>query len=86
MFDFITGFTKTGNKCGLRLVDFDDMLFPQYDYKFEKTIKKYTWELLQKQAKENLNGDMRYVSPSVIEHWQSIANGIVPFGYSVEVE
>ena len=38
MWDFIQGWTKTHNECGLKLVDYDDMLYPQYDYKFEKFV------------------------------------------------
>lgn len=52
IFDFITGYLITDNKCGLRLIDFDEMLYPQYEYKFDKKLKKSTWELLQKRVKE----------------------------------
>jgi hypothetical protein len=83
MWDFIFGYIKTSNKCGLRLVDFDEMLYPQYGYKFEKTISKGVWDDLQKQAKECLESP-ELASQSVKEHWRSIVNGVVPFGYSVE--
>jgi hypothetical protein len=83
MWDFITGWTYTGNKCGLKMVDYDNMLFPQYGYKFEKTISSDVWESLKKQAEENLK-DKQYAHPDVIAHWQSIVDGKVPFGYSVK--
>ena len=82
MWDFIQGWTKTHNECGLKLVDYDDMLYPQYDYKFERTISSSVWENLQKQAKENLESN-EHASQNVITHWKSIVSGKVPFGYTV---
>ena len=82
MWDFIQGWTKTYNKCGLKLVDYDDMLYPQYDYKFEKAISSSVWENLQKQAKINLESN-EHVADRVIDHWKSIADGKVPFGYAI---
>lgn len=82
MWDFIKGWNRTGNECGLRLIDYDDMLYPQYDYKFEKTISSTVWSNLQKKAKENLEYK-EYAHPNVVAHWQSIADGNVPFGYAV---
>jgi len=58
------------------------MLFPQYEYAFDKTISKTVWENLQKQAKESIK-DTEHVSDTVIKHWQSIIDGVVPFGYIV---
>ena len=79
-----------------RLVNHDDMLYPQMEYKF-RTINKYTWEKLQEQAKKKLGeaaetAKLRDPSgfnpggahPEVLAHWQSIADGNVPFGFSVE--
>ena len=34
MWDFIQNWTYTHNKTGLKIVDYDNMLYPQYDYKF----------------------------------------------------
>lgn len=82
MWDFIQGWTKTHNECGLKLVDYDDMLYPQYDYRFEKTISSAVWESLQKQAKKNLESN-KHAADRVITHWKSIADGNVPFGYTV---
>lgn len=82
MWDFIGNWIKTGNECGLKLVDYDDMLYPQYEEKFEKTICKDTWELIQKKAKENIEENPT-AHPEVINHWRKIAEGIVPFGYRV---
>ena len=84
MWDFIRGWLYTSNKAGLKIVDYDDMLYPQYGYKFEKTISKNVWESIQKAAKERLEEDPgSYVHPDVKAHWQSIVDGKVPFGYQV---
>ena len=84
MWDFIKDWMYRDNETGLKLVDYDKMLYPQYQDKFEKTIRPDTWEALQKTAKEWLNQDRGYdVHPAVIAHWKSVANGNIPFGYSI---
>ena len=82
MWDFIKNWTKMGNECGLRLVDYDHMLYPQYEDEFDKTINKGIWEAIQEQAKKNLETKTS-VSDRVSQHWRSIVNGEVPFGYRV---
>lgn len=83
MWDFIRDWSYSHNKCGLKIVDYDNMLYPQYNYKFQKTISLDTYEALQKAAKENLE-NTEHAHVDVVKHWQSIANGNVPFGYVVE--
>ena len=83
MWDFIKGWIKSGNTCGMKLVDYDDMLYPQYEYKFEKTISQDTWNHLQEEAKRQLK-ESGGAHPEVKAHWQNIAMGIVPFGYQVK--
>ena len=84
MWDFITELMYPNNKCGLRLVDYDEMLYPQYEYKFtDKEISKESWEAMQKTAKDNLLSN-EYATPRVVQHWQNIADGVVPFGFTVE--
>lgn len=70
----------------LRLVKYEEMLYPQYREKFQPTIDPGTWGYLQKKAKEELAKDLTNVSPTVVEHWQTIVAGIVPFGYTVGKE
>ena len=82
MWDFILQWKFRSNKCGLRIIDYDDMLYPQYDYKFEKIISSDTWESLQARAKELLS-EHGLAAKKVREHWESIAEGNVPFGYTV---
>ena len=84
MWDFIRGWDFMSNQCGLRIIDYDNMLYPQYKYKFEKTICVDTWEALQKRAKELLMEREDAAHPVVIKHWKSIVDGNVPFGYEVE--
>lgn len=72
------------NKPPLKLVDFKNMLYPQYDYAFQKTITPHIWEYLQKQAQSNLENKGVPPHPQVYQHWQDIVNGIVPFGYTIE--
>lgn len=69
----------------IRMVKFDNMLYPQYDEYFDKVIDEDTWKDLQEKAKKLLNeGHNAYAAPNVKEHWQSILNGEVPFGYTVK--
>lgn len=64
----------------LRLSNFSDMLYPQYKHKFT-TISKGTWKYLQNEAKKHLLES--HGTSNVRDHWQSIVDGTVPFGYTV---
>jgi hypothetical protein len=82
MWDFVLDWQYRNNKCGLRMLNFDDMLYPQYDYKFAKTISAEQFEKIKEQAKENLEKN-EHAHPDVIKHWQSIVDGKVPFGFTI---
>lgn len=69
-----------------RIMDYNNMLYPQYSDKFEKVISSDTWNDLKEKAQKSLNENALSTHPSVIAHWQSIVNGNVPFGYSVKQE
>ena len=87
MWDFICDWMYRSNKAGLKIVDYDNMLYPQYEYKFEKTITPSIWESIQKTARERLEEDGAHgyrAHPDVRAHWRSIADGNLPFGYSVK--
>lgn len=86
MWDFIRRWLKPNNKCGLKLIDYDDMLYPQYWDKYEKTMRKEAFEALQKEALRLIeaNGKESNACPAVLEHWQSIVDGQVPFGYAIK--
>lgn len=81
MWEFITQWQCLKNKP-LKLVDYSDMLYPQYRDKFSKSISHATWDYLQAEAKR-LAEDGEYAHSDVAAHWRSIAGGQVPFGYSV---
>ena len=149
MWQFIREWNKSDNKCGMALLDYDNLLYPQYADKFEKTITSSMWEAVQKEAKSHIEetiqhaikykkdmiqyevelqsfiskypdykenpdkykrigmgtGDewdaqrkkeesgfefapdepfKRGASDTVTEHWASICNGKVPFGFSIK--
>lgn len=76
----------------IRLVKYEEMLYPQYEQTFEKSIPADTWAWLQDRAKDKLADwdrrqaeDPELVGSSVVrDHWQSIVEGKVPFGYVVK--
>ena len=85
-------------KTTLRIVDFDKMLYPQYQDYFDKLISKETFDSIQEEARrriaeveeerkalKNLGKDANSVliNPDVLKHWKSIAEGNVPFGYKL---
>lgn len=69
-------------KGPVRLVEYEKMLYPQYEEKFQKTITPDTWKWLCEQAAEKLK-DQENVHPDVVMHWGRIMAGEVPFGYTV---
>lgn len=85
MWDFIRDWQYSDNKCGMKIVNYDDMLYPQYDHKFDKTISKDVFEELQKEARNNIR-EHEYAHPDVMAHWESIVGGNVPFGYVIKDE
>lgn len=68
-------------ECGGRMLNYDDLLFPQYAHKFT-TISETTWAEVRKKAAQNLS-DNETAARSVAVHWQSIVDGHVPFGLTV---
>jgi hypothetical protein len=73
----------TLGECGSRFQNMDDLLLPQYEMHFN-SISKDTLQRIQEKAKSNLEENRTdMVAPHVVAHWQSIANGKVPFGLKV---
>lgn len=85
MWDIVKQMCYTGNKCGLKITNYDDFLYPQYEEKFDRKISKRIWESLQKEAEYQLK-ERAKAHPTVKQHWQSIVDGHVPFGFKVEDE
>lgn len=82
MWHFVKQWNHKGNKCGMRLWDFDDMLYPQYSNRFDKYINAEAWERVQELAKENLaRSNKELVHTEVWNHWEFIAEGNLPFGF-----
>jgi hypothetical protein len=81
MWDLITGWDEGKEGKPIRLVDYEDMLYPQYAHKF-RSITPETWAHLQAKAKEKL-ATSPTAAARVVAHWKSIAAGEVPFGYTV---
>lgn len=69
-------------KIGARLLRYDDLLYPQYADKFT-AISAETMAAAQKLASENLAEKGDYAVPEVVSHWQSVADGQVPFGLRI---
>lgn len=75
-------------ETGSRLLNYDNVMFPQYDYMFQPTIPKAVWELLQEKAKKEIEklDDELQAHPVVLERWRTIAAGVVPAGFEVQPE
>lgn len=65
----------------MRLVDYKDLLFPQYADKFG-AISHDIWNDVQAKAREKLQS-ADGAHERVIAHWQSIVDGVVPFGLRI---
>lgn len=84
MWGFIREWQYDDNKAGLKIIDYDKMLYPQYEDNFQKTISKETWGDLQIEANRLLVGG--HLSDKVHDHCKSIVAGKIPFGYTVSTE
>jgi hypothetical protein len=80
MWGFISHWMSKEGKP-LRLIDYSDMLYPQYEERF-KTISKDTLEYLQKEASTIL-AEKDTMNANVRRHMEFISGGGVPFGFSV---
>lgn len=74
------------NKCGLKIIDYDKFLYPQYQHYFEKTITPDTWESIQQQARVMLSDKNSMMHHDVKKHLESIVEGVIPFGYTISNE
>lgn len=74
------------SKVGRKVIDFEHMLYPQYECQFEKTMSSKIWNKLQELAKEKMKEPVAQFHPQVREHISKIAAGEVPFGYTVKDE
>ena len=84
MWQFIRNYMYKHNKCGLRMIDWDNMLYYQDKALFDKNIPQNVFERLQNQAKEEIQ--IKRLSEKQKQHLQNIIDGIPPFGYSIKPE
>lgn len=85
MWDFIRQWSYQNNKTGMRLLDYDKLLYPQYEDSFDKVISPEIWEAVQQQAKRELESK-EHAHPDVVAHWRGIVAGHIPFGFVVKEE
>lgn len=86
MWEFIRHWNYESNKTSLKIVDYDNLLYPQYAHKFDGSIDPSVWESVKMQAYENLHKANDYTHPNVLKHWQNIVDGKVPFGLKIKEE
>lgn len=81
--EMIKEYTVVSSNTALKLINYDDMLFPQKKERFDKVIEKDIWESIQSEANKKIaeNPDAH---KKVIKHWKKIVNGKVPFGFKVK--
>lgn len=51
MWEFIRQWNFSYNKTGLRIIDYDNFLYPQYAEKFDKVLSADVWKAIQKEAR-----------------------------------
>jgi hypothetical protein len=74
-----------GMKNGFKILNYSDLLYPQYIYKFTSfAISKDNAEKLSEVAAKELEGAKEGVHPEVIKHWENIAAGKFPEGITIE--
>ena len=84
--EMIKNYTITcDNEFGMKIINYGDLLYPQYEHRSDKVISHKTWKALQEEASKLLK-EKTFASTYVIQHWKSIVEGKVPFGYKVGEE
>ena len=73
--------SSTLGKIGTRIQKMDDLLYPQMAYKFN-TISQSVWESIREKAGEELEA-VPEAHVNVRTHWQSIVDGVIPFGLTI---
>ena len=71
-----------------RMLRYEHMLYPQHEHDFARSIPRSTWDWIRGRARDLLEQreDQSHTAGSVLAHWRSIVEGVVPFGYSVSEE
>lgn len=67
----------------VKIIKYEDMLYPQHRYLFSKTIDKDTADWLQVEARKRL--DENPDAPEETKrHWRKLGDGTLPFGYKLK--
>lgn len=72
-----------------QVIEWENLLYPQYDYKMPRSVTRRTFDHLQKKAKEGLNREQDRkgtMSAKVLERWTLVAEGRLPPGMEVREE
>lgn len=73
------------NKLGLKIIDYDNLLYPQYEDKFKFTITNEKCEALQFECYKKIkNTNYRNAHIEVLTHWYETVNGKKPFGCEIK--
>lgn len=67
-----------------RLLEMENLLYPQYDYKFDKTVSTEVWTSIQEKARKNISDNSKGASEKVVARWKSIADGQLPNGFVIK--
>lgn len=72
----------------LKLIRYEQMLYPQNEHYFAREISPDTWSWLRAAAESKVKFYLEekdpHVHPAVLEHWKSILSFKIPFGYTLE--
>lgn len=83
MWEFIQNWCSQYKDKPLKLLNYEDMLYPQYADRFDKLISASTHDYLMKEAAKKLE-DADHAHPNVVAHWRALAAGAVPFGHRIK--
>lgn len=84
MWEFIQHWTRKENEP-MRLLMYSEMLYPQYENKFN-AITQDTADWLKKEAEKKLLEAHPVVKKEVTAYWELLASGNLPFGVRIEDE
>lgn len=79
--EFLRGWDSSMRDKPLRLLRYENLLYPQYD-RDTLELTKETWAWLQAQARKYL-AKTPQAHPNIIERWRSIERGEIPCGFRV---
>lgn len=82
MWEFIVQWQHCGQRKPMRLLDYENLLYPQYCHYFT-SISEQTWQAIQCKAAWKLSQETDNAHPEVVAHWRTIVAGQIPFGLNL---